>query len=200
LDRRKRWRSRAAVAVLVVWAGGLLLFLPGTAFGWVDDQSNNAVPRRPDGLQELINMFGPRCSGVANAARSYWPSQDGRGSGGYVYVHPYLARNVEYNIRGQIDAEHRNNAVDYGVYGYACRQISGSTSWSTHSWGAAVDTNSARNPMGQRSWDGRGSNGVDFDTYIPDVWKGSAPGHYFFWGLNFDGRADPMHFQYVTNY
>jgi hypothetical protein len=183
-----------------MWAGALVLFLPGTASGWVDDQSNNAIPRRPSGLQGLINTFGPRCSDVASAARSYWPSQDGRGSGGYIYVNAYIARNVEYDIRGQIDAEHHNNAVDYGVYGYACRQISGSTSWSTHAWGAAVDTNSARNPMGQRKWDGRGSNGTNFGTFIPDVWKGSDPGHHFFWGLNFDSRPDPMHFQYVTDY
>ena len=200
MDRPQRWRSRMAIVGLILWAGALLTFLPGTAFGWVDDQSDTAIPRRPSGLQDLIDTFGPRCSGLSNAARSYWPSQSARGTGGYVYVHPYIARNVDYNIRGEIDAEHRNNAVDYGVYGYACRQIAGSTDWSTHSWGAAVDTNSARNPMGQNYWDGRGSNGVDFGTYLPDIWKGPAPGHRFYWGLNFVSRPDPMHFQFVTNY
>ncbi|MEA2557534.1 MAG: D-alanyl-D-alanine carboxypeptidase [Actinomycetota bacterium] len=199
MNRRHRRRSRLAVVGLIVWAGALLASIPATAFGWVDDQSGTAIPHRPSGLQDLIDTFGGKCSNTANAARSYWPSQSARGSGGYVYVDPYIARNVEYNIRGEIDAEHKNNAVDYGVYGYACREISGSTSWSTHAWGAAVDTNSARNPMGQGSWDGRGSNGADFGTYLPDIWKGADPGHFFYWGLNFS-RPDPMHFQYVTNY
>jgi len=35
----------------------------------------------------------------------------------------------------------RGKANDYGVWGYACRLIAGSTKWSVHSWGAAVDTN-----------------------------------------------------------
>jgi D-alanyl-D-alanine carboxypeptidase len=199
LDRRP-WRSRGVVAGLAIWACVLAAMLPASASGWVDDQSDNAIPHRPSGLQDLINTFGSRCSDVANAGRSYWPSQSSRGSGGYIYTNPYLARNIEYNIRGEIEAEHHNHAVDYGVYGYACRQISGSTKWSTHAWGAAVDTNSARNPMGQNVWDGRGSNGNDFGKYLPEIWKGQDPGHRFYWGLNFGSRPDPMHFQYVTNY
>jgi hypothetical protein len=115
--------------------------------------------------------------------------------GGYIQYHTYIARNVGHNVRSHIEAAHRNGAVDYGVYGYNCRLIRGSTSWSTHAFGAAVDTNSARNPLGQSSWNGTGADGTNYGTYIPDTWKA----HTFFWGIGWS-RPDPMHFQYVTGY
>jgi hypothetical protein len=85
------------------------------------------------------------------------------------------------------------------VYGYSCRYIAGTTSWSTHAFGAAIDTNSARNPLGQSYWNGRGADGVDYGRYLPNIWRGGYPGHRFYWGLNWT-RPDPMHFQYVTDY
>ena len=200
-----RWRPRLAIAGLTVWAATLAVLLPGSAQAshmswWVHDHSATAIPARPSGLSQIVSTFGQACNGHSDDSRSYWPSQSARGVGGYVYTSPYLARNIDYNVRDHIDADHRNLAVDYGVYGYACRQISGSTSWSTHAWGAAVDTNSARNPLGQTFWDGHGSNGTDYGTYIPAVWRGADPGHRFYWGLNFASRPDPMHFQYAINY
>ena len=57
-----------------------------------------------------------------------------------------------------------------------CRLIDGSTSWSVHSWGAAVDTNWQRNPRYQDYWNGRGFDGQNHGTYIPDVWRGGFPG------------------------
>jgi hypothetical protein len=167
--------------------------------GWTHDHSNDAIPPRPSGLAELNRLFGDRCIDRSNDGRSYWPHQS-EGGGGYVYYNTYIARNVGFNIRNHIDAAHRDGALYPGIGGYNCRLISGSTSWSVHSWGAAIDTNWLRNPRGQDHWNGRGSDGVDHDTYIPDVWRGGFPGHRFFWGLNFDTTPDPMHFQYVTDY
>ena len=167
--------------------------------GWTHDHSIDAIPPRPSGLAELNRLFGDRCIDRSNDGRSYWPHQSESG-GGYVYYNTYIARNVGYNIRNHIDAAHRDGALYPGIGGYNCRLISGSTSWSVHSWGAAIDTNWLRNPRGQDHWNGRGSDGVDHDTYIPDVWRGGFPGHRFFWGLNFDTTPDPMHFQYVTDY
>jgi hypothetical protein len=69
----------------------------------------------------------------------------------------------------------------------------GGTSWSVHSWGAAVDTNTIHNPFGQEHWNGRGSNGKSFGRFLPRIWKDRG----FYWGLNFN---DPMHFQYVSGY
>jgi hypothetical protein len=168
--------------------------------GWTHDHSDAGVPPRPSGYSGLVNTFGQPCNNSANDSRSYWPSQSARNVAGYVYYHPYIGRDVGYNIRNHVAHDHRDGAVDYLVGGYNCRTIRGSTSWSTHAFGAAIDTNSARNPLGQDHWVGIGADGEHYGTYLPDVWRGAYPGHGFFWGLNWDSRPDPMHFQYVTNY
>jgi hypothetical protein len=186
----------AALAVALAFAGFRpLIALAGHMQGWTHDHSSNGVPPRPHGYDGLVDTFGQPCSNAADNARSYWPSQSARNVGGYIEYHSYIARNVGHNVRSHIEAAHRNAAVDYGVYGYVCRQIRGSTLWSTHAFGAAIDTNSARNPLGQSHWDGRGADGTNYGTYIPDTWRA----HRFFWGINWS-RPDPMHFQYVTGY
>jgi hypothetical protein len=202
IRRTGRLRSFALVAALA--SAMALGYLSGSALAshmseWTHDHDGAAIPPRPSGLAELNRTFGDRCIDRSNDGRSYWPHQS-EGGGGYVYYHTYIARNIGFNIRNHIDAAHRDGALYPGIGGYNCRLISGSTSWSVHSWGAAVDTNWLRNPRGQHHWNGRGSDGDDHHTYIPDVWRGGFPGHRFFWGLNFDTTPDPMHFQYVTDY
>jgi hypothetical protein len=167
--------------------------------GWVHDHSSDGIPPRPSGYTQLVQTFGQPCSDRANNSRSYWPSQSARNVPGYVYYHPYIARDVGYNIRNHVSHDKRDKAVDYLVGGYNCRYIAGTTSWSTHAFGAAVDTNSARNPMGQDSWNGKGADGKDYGRYLPNVWHGVNPGHFFYWGIHWS-RPDPMHFQYVTDY
>ena len=192
-------RSTAVIALLAIALSFVVIrpivALAGHMGGWTHDHSSNGIPPRPSGYNGLVNRFGQPCSDAANNARSYWPSADGRNVGGYVQYHPYIARNVGHNVRSHIEAAHRNGAVDYLVGGYVCRAIRDSTLWSTHAFGAAIDTNSARNPLGQSHWDGRGADGTDYGTYIPGVWTG----HNFYWGIHWS-RPDPMHFQYVTNY
>jgi D-alanyl-D-alanine carboxypeptidase-like protein len=193
-------------AVMVVAAAvlaGALVAGPAVAGHWRDfvhDHSSSGVPYRPEGLSGLIDRFGEHCSDRANDTRTWFPSAVDRNVGGYVYYHTYLARNVGWNLRGHVSSTHQNGALDYGIYGYACRLKRGGTSWSVHSWGAAIDTNTARNPFGQTYWNGRGADGDDHGDYLPDIYKGGAPGHRFYWGLNFSGTKDPMHFQYVTGY
>ena len=168
--------------------------------GWVHDHSSDGIPPRPSGYAEMVDTFGARCTDRDNDARSLWPSQSEPYTAGYVYYHPYIQRDVGWNIRGHVSAATKEAALYPGIGGYNCRLIAGSTSWSVHSWGAAIDTNWQRNPMGQDHWNGRGADGVDYGTYLPDVWRGANPGHRFYWGINWDSRPDPMHFQYVTNY
>jgi hypothetical protein len=48
------------------------------------------------------------------------------------------------------------SAYNNGASSYNCRLIGGSTKWSTHSWGVAVDLNSATNPLGQSYWNDQG--------------------------------------------
>jgi hypothetical protein len=187
----------------VMWAG--VLWAPPSASaspepGWAHDHSVNGIPPRPSGWAEMVNTFGPKCTNRSNDARSLWPSQSEPFTAGYVYYHPYIQRDVGWNIRGHVSDANKDAAPYPGVGGYNCRLISGSTSWSVHSWGAAIDTNWQRNPMGQDHWNGRGADGVNYGTFLPDVWRGAAPGHHFFWGINWDSRPDPMHFQYVTDY
>ena len=167
---------------------------------WVHDHSAAGIPPRPSGYTEMVQTFGEPCSNKANDSRSYWPSQSARNVAGYIYYNPYIARDVAYNIRNHVAHDKRDKAVDYLVGAYNCRYISGTTEWSVHAFGAAIDTNSARNPMYQSFWNGKGADGKDYGRYLPDVWRGAYPGHHFFWGLNWDTKPDPMHFQYVTDY
>ncbi|MGH2701767.1 MAG: M15 family metallopeptidase [Actinomycetota bacterium] len=155
------------------------------------DDSTGPLPARPYGLSGLRRVFGERCNPEANDGRAYFPSAGGRGNYGYVYFHARLSNLIGNKVLPKINMKKRAN--DYGVWGYACRMKTGGTSWSVHSWGAAIDTNTLRNPFGQRYWNGRGSNGRAFGRFLPNIWMGRG----FYWGLNFN---DPMHFQYVSGY
>jgi hypothetical protein len=194
---------RIAVLASIGLVGGVLASPPATAghaHGYQHDHSALGTPRRPYGLTDLRATFGEHCNTLANDSRSWFPSAVARNVAGYVYYHPYLARNVKTNIRGHSNAAHKDGSIDYGVYGYDCRPKRGSSAWSVHSFGAAIDTNSYRNQFGQTYWNGIGADGADHGLYIPNLWRAAAPGHNFFWGLNFSGTKDPHHFQYVKGY
>jgi hypothetical protein len=194
--------SAALIAALCITAFAGSSALAGHLSDWTHDHSDAGVPPRPSGLAGLNDVFGARCSDRANNARSWWPNADTDpfGGGKYVYYHTYLARNIGFNIRNHINAAHLDGALYPGIGGYNCRLIDGSTSWSVHSWGAAVDTNWQRNPRYQTFWNGRGIDGENHGTYIPDVWRGGVPGHRFCWCRNWDSAPDPILLQYVTNY
>ena len=196
-------RRLGSIGLCVLITGGLGIAGASATIGdggWVHDHSSDGIPPRPNGYAEMVDRFGARCTDRDNDARSLWPSQSEPYTAGYVYYHPYIQSDVGWNVRGHVSAAAKEAALYPGVGGYNCRLIAGSTSWSVHSWGAAIDTNWQRNPMGQEHWNGRGADGVDYGTYLPDVWRGVNPGHRFYWGINWDSRPDPMHFQYVTNY
>ncbi|MEA2452742.1 MAG: hypothetical protein QOG04_1452 [Actinomycetota bacterium] len=148
---------------------------------------------RPYGLSGLVRVFGSRCSDKSNNARTWYPSAGGRGKYGYVYYHSKLARKVGGKVLGTLQRRHRTGAVDYGVWGYSCRIKRGGTSWSVHSWGVAIDTNTSLNPWQATRWNGRGSNGRQYGRMYPKIWLHNN----FYWGINF---RDPMHFQYVSGY
>lgn len=164
--------------------------------GWQHDHSTQTIPHRPTGLYGLKQLFGRHCGRRANDARTYYPSAGGRGTGGYLYSHQRLARNIGHNVIGHMRKADKLKSADYGVWGYACRAKTGGTSWSVHSWGVAIDTNTLRNPWTQTWWNGRGSNGHSYKRFLPNVWIE----HNFYWGLWFSSTRDPMHFQYVSGY
>jgi len=75
--------------------------------------------------------------------------------------------------------------VQHGIYGYNCRYIDGTTSWSTHAFGIAIDVSSAVEYQGKCT--------SDVNRYTKQIWQD----HNWYWGLAF---CDPMHFQYATDY
>jgi hypothetical protein len=69
-------------------------------------------------------------------------------------------------------------------WGYNCRRIAGSNTWSWHAWGMAIDLNALKNPMGP--------------TLVTDMppWIDEVAGRYgLVWGGNFNRRKDAMHFE-----
>lgn len=148
---------------------------------------------RPYGLSGLKRMFGQPCNSKANDARTFVPNAWGRGKDGYLYYHWKLFGKVHTDVIEKILKAGRKNSIDYGVWGYNCRKKTGGSSWSVHSWGAAIDTNTLRNPYGATRWSGKGANGKPYGRYIPNLYLAES----FYWGLNF---RDPMHFQYVSGY
>lgn len=196
--KRVRWRARGAVALVL----SVLLLVPAAAiaghmYGWTHDHSSAGVPYRPHGYNDIVRIFGQPCTANRYAARTWFPHINAPWDAGYVYHHPYIAKNVAHNIRGHVSAAHKDGAWYYGQYGAVCKERTGGSGPSTHSWGAAIDTNTARNPYGQCSWNGVGVDGVAYGTYLPNVWRDSEAGHNFRWGRDW---CDPHHFQYATGW
>jgi len=197
-ERRSRWRARGAVAAVV----SVLLLAPVAAIaghmgGWTHDHSSAGVPYRPNGYNDIVRVFGQPCGPNMNGARTWFPHVWGRWQADYVNHHPYIARNVAHNIRSHVSAAHNDGAWDYGQWGAACRERTGGSGASTHAFGAAIDTNTAKNPYGQCGWNGVGANGVAYGTYLPNVWRDAEAGHHFRWGRDW---CDPHHFQYATGW
>ena len=71
-------------------------------------------------------------------------------------------------------------------WGYACRKIAGSSSWSNHAWGLAVDLNAPKNPMTSRLV-------TDMPSWMPALWKSYG----FRWGGDYSGRKDAMHYEFM---
>lgn len=69
-----------------------------------------------------------------------------------------------------------------GTFQY--RKIAGSDNLSFHSWGIAIDFAASRNGLGKTTTD------------LPKWFIKCFTDHGFFWGGNFKGRKDPMHFEY----
>lgn len=197
-ERRSRWRARGPVAAVV----SVLLLAPVAAIaghmgGWTHDHSSAGVPYRPNGYNDIVRVFGQPCGPNMNGARTWFPHVWGRWQADYVNHHPYIARNVAHNIRSHVSAAHNDGAWDYGQWGAACRERTGGSGASTHAFGAAIDTNTAKNPYGQCGWNGVGANGVAYGTYLPNVWRDAEAGHHFRWGRDW---CDPHHFQYATGW
>jgi hypothetical protein len=146
----RAWQGALPAAMLVV-----ALAMPALAShwyhgGWRDRHYN--YPPKPHGYWEIVNTFGQPCNDRANANSFWWQAAD---NGHYYLVafHKKLggwtSTNLDNDVRGHIGNQHLDWAVTHGIWGYACRDVRGGSSASTHSWGIAVDVSSAAEPMGQ---------------------------------------------------
>ena len=199
----KRVVIRSAAMTLV-----LLLVFVGSAFaghyanaGWTHRHSN--YPAVPNGLAAINATFGTRCTTsptTSNFNRFDWVAWDDgvayrvnfhKKLGGGAVPNWYAGNgggstNLWWDVVGHVTNEHEE--VKRGIWGYDCRQIAGSTAWSTHAWGIAVAINSAFEHIGAAH---KHSHSVDPGT------AAIFQQHFWYWGKAF---GDAMHFQYATGY
>ena len=169
-----------------------------TRYGWRD--KHYLYPSFPSGYSQIVRVFGNPCNASVNDNMTYWTAQDD-GKAYPVYYHYRLggygkfyggtgstkrSSNFNNDVRGHIRNEHYGGYITHGVWGYVCRRISGSSKWSTHAWGIAVDINSAANPYPTSTCRGMPSG-------LVRKWTD----HRWLHGKAF---RDCMHFQYATNY
>lgn len=186
--------SRPLAAVLLL--APLLLGYHWQRLGWRDWHYN--YPSTPTGYTQIVNRFGQPCNDAADAVWMYWRAADNgvtytvrfhRKLGGYptemVSNKGGRSTNLDNDVYGHIQNNHLSGYTKSGIYGYKCRYISGTTKWSTHAWGIAVDISSRYEPYGSCS--------STVNRYFAPIFKN----HGWRWGLDF---CDPMHFQYAYGY
>lgn len=85
------------------------------------------------------------------------------------------------------------------TWGNACRYISGTTVWSNHAWGLAVDINAPSNPYASTAWHQRNARGpwpglvCNMPRAMVEMWEA----HGFRWGGRYATKPDPMHFEFM---
>lgn len=163
---------------------------------WVDDHRN--YPVRPTGYSQIVDTFGQPCNDNAHAIKDVWTAWD-NGRDYTIWFHRKLggmnasitndqggrSTNLDNDVWGHINVRHDNDHVKSGIYGYNCRYIDGTTTWSTHAWGIAIDVSA--------SFEHVGHNHSHVNFAHADIWDR----HRWYWGENF---GDAMHFQYADGY
>lgn len=164
--------------------------------GWRDWHYN--YPATPTGYTQIVNRFGqPRSADASKIWMDWTASDDGKTYrirfheklGGYptemVSDKGGRSTNLDNDVYGHIQNAHLGEYTKSGIWGYLCRYIEGTTTWSTHAWGIAVDISASYEPMGPCS----STTNKNFAYIFKD--------HGWRWGLDF---CDPMHFQYAYGY
>jgi hypothetical protein len=153
---------------LVTDASGLPRKFAQPGFGGLDLRDYS---RLPDG-----KGWGAPCS----AARATIQLSEAR-----VTVDARLAELVGLVMRACEARGYHFRAVDTGAYN--CRKIAGTTTWSNHAWGLAVDVNWQSNPYTTRLV-------TDIPDWMHDLWNRYG----FAWGGDYTGgKRDFMHFEFM---
>ncbi len=192
----RRHRRRAIPLIAVSLAVPLLLAWHWARLGWRDWHYNYTAT--PYGYTQIVNRFGQPCSAAASAISMSWQAADTgawytfrfhRKLGGYptemVGNQGGWSTNLDNDVYGHIRNNHLTSYVKHGIWGYYCRYIGGTTKWSTHAFGIAVDVSSAE------EWLGKTYSTTNY-AFAPIFQS-----HGWTWGLSF---SDPMHFQYASGY
>ena len=192
----RRWGVLMPAAFLIGAFGGPALAGHWAANGWQD--LHRGYPPKPYGYAEIIEVFGPPCSPRAQFNHTRWRAADTgvyyrfefhKKLGGigtrFVSDEGGTSTNLDNDVRGHIGNRHLDQYLRHGIYGYNCRYIRGTTTWSTHAWGIAIDVSSAWEPMGQCY--------SRVNHHHADIWRD----HRWKWGA---GWCDAMHFQYANGY
>jgi hypothetical protein len=168
------------------------------AEGW--RHQHYKYPPVPSGYSQIVSVFGQPCNSKARYNLTKWVAADD-GRSYPVYYHYKLggwgthyggynrydmSSNLNQDVRGHIRNDHLSGYVKRGIWGYNCRRISGSSKWSTHAWGIAIDINSAYEHTNHYHCH-------SIPGSVSDVWKAHSWKH----GVSF---GDCMHFQYAINY
>jgi hypothetical protein len=150
------------------------------------------LTKTPNGLDEIIDTFGSLDSSrfesryIVPFTLPYPLYYDGikvtRARCHYLIVDNF--KKVFEDIR---NAGLQDEAKNYsGIYN--CRPVRGNNSkFSTHCWGIFIDLEAGKYPLGSSK---------RFPKAIVDIFESAG----FFYGGDFRGRKDPMHFQFCTGY
>lgn len=84
--------------------------------------------------------------------------------------------------------QHVERLHDGWCWGYAYRRIRGSSAWSNHAWGLAVDFNAPEHPIGVHN---------TFSEVDQRRCREIARRHGCRWGGDYSGRPDDMHFEFM---
>jgi hypothetical protein len=193
---RTKLALAAAVALILIGAPAAIAS-HWAANGWRDLHRN--YPPKPSGYSAIVAGFGnpgpgsnsgckPNADSRAN--KESWRAAD-NGTTYSVYYHRKLGGSLGSNvpdIRGHIGNAHWDGYVRSGIWGHLCRKIAGSSKWSTHSWGIAVDQNARYEHVGPSH--------KHCHTVYPAV-ASTWTNHRWTHGVVF---GDCMHFQYASGY
>ena len=193
--RRPAWWV-AVLAVLAVLIP-LTLGFHWSKKGW--DDEHRSYPPLPHGYRDIVDVFGQPCNAASHDQSMRWSAHD-TGDMYRIEFHKKLggmrtdmvkgtggsSTNLDNDVAGHIHNQHLDNYIRSGIWGYACRYIAGTTKWSTHAWGIAVDV-SSRFEGCCSSYDST------VNYHHAPIWKN----HRWTWGRSF---GDPMHFQYAEDY
>jgi hypothetical protein len=198
-------RRRSAGAVLAMVLAAMAIAPSAAAYHFYSEgwrHKHYRYPPVPSGYSQIVAVFGQPCNSNARYNKTTWVARDNN----YAYPVYYhyklggygthyggkgrydMSSNLNHDVRGHILNDHVWPYIKHGIYGYACRRISGSSKWSTHAWGIAVDINSAYEHVGSAH-----KHCHSVPASVSNIWKA----HGWIHGVTF---GDCMHFQYAKNY